>query len=75
MSDDEPSRTENSFVINFHYEGRDVPIEVVGPPPEEMDKFLDALADFLWANRKREPRTSRGASGTGATKQETSGDG
>jgi hypothetical protein len=53
MCDIGPSQFENSFLSIFHYEGRDIPIEVVGPLPEDMDEFLDAVAEFLWKNRNQ----------------------
>jgi hypothetical protein len=52
MPDIEPANSENSFVSIFHYEGRDIPFEVVGPLPEEMDAFLDAFAEFIWKHRQ-----------------------
>ena len=56
MPNIEPVSSENSFVSIFHYEGRDIPIEVVAPLREEMDAFLDALAEFIWQHRHRANR-------------------
>ncbi len=36
-------------VITWHYEGRDVPIEIHNGLSREQ--LIDAIAEFLWTNR------------------------
>jgi hypothetical protein len=46
-----PEQPDGSYTVIWDYEGRDVPIEVIGPPPEEENHFLEQIADFLWEYR------------------------
>ena len=51
MNDNQANKSDNSFVMIWHYEGRDIPFTVVGPPPEQEDEWVEAIADFIWKNR------------------------
>jgi len=42
----------NRSVVIWNYEGRDIPMEVFWPMGDEEDRVLDALAQFLWENRR-----------------------
>ena len=42
---------DGSFTMVWEYDGHDVPIEVRGPSPEQMDQFIATIAKFLWENR------------------------
>jgi len=46
------SSCDNPKVLIFDFEGRDIPIEVVGPLKDGMDKFIDAIAEFLFSLQK-----------------------
>ena len=35
----------------FPYDGRDIPVLIVGLAPEEEEQFVEAMAEFLWRNR------------------------
>jgi len=32
-------------------EDREIPIETIGPPAQDADRFLDVVADFHWKHR------------------------
>lgn len=46
-----PLQLEDSSILIVQIEGRDIPLEVVPPLPEELDEFLDVVAEFLWSVR------------------------
>lgn len=46
-----PEEADGSYTIIWNYQGREVPMQVIGTPPEETDHFINLLADFLWKHR------------------------
>jgi hypothetical protein len=48
---EQPENADRSFMTVWHYEGREIPIKVVGPFADEEDHFVEIIADFVWKYR------------------------